>query len=158
MCIAQGTNNGAEAALIRPATREGWSPGPRHVCQMLQASSGRHGPSILLQWRGNCPLFGQLLTLYVHPRRHKRRGGGCFKPTLYVRRVVSRAPARASDTLCLRRNIRGVNPTTKAGGVIGLCLGNLVPLCATPRSAPVISYDPRQVHFAAQRRSEDCNS
>jgi hypothetical protein len=49
--------NGAAAASNRPATYEGWSPGPGQVCPMLWAFGEGHAASIPLQWRDNWPLF-----------------------------------------------------------------------------------------------------
>jgi hypothetical protein len=71
--------------------------------------------SIPHQRRGSWPLFRQLLTLCVHRPGHKRRGGGCFKPTWYVRRVVFMAPKGAADDSGLRRRVSVVDPAPETG-------------------------------------------
>ena len=76
--------DGAAPAANVPGTCEGWLPGPRKVWQLLWAFGRGLGVSIPHQRRGNWPLFRQLLILWVYRPGHKRRGGGCFKPTWYV--------------------------------------------------------------------------
>jgi hypothetical protein len=82
--LAHGTIRRGGACCKRTGTCEGWPPGPRKVWQMLWAFGRGHGVSIPHQRRGNWPLFRQLLILWVYRPGHKRRGGGCFKPTWYV--------------------------------------------------------------------------
>ena len=55
------------------------------------------GASIQHHLWGNWPLFGYFLTFSVHRLGHTRRGGGCFKQTWYVSRMVPRAPAGVAD-------------------------------------------------------------
>ena len=95
----------------RPGTYAGWSPGPRQGWLVLRAFRGGYGASIPHQRRCNWPYFGQLLTLYGQ----KRRGGGCFKPTWYVRKVIPRAPAGLTDASDPRRGTWGVDPAPEAG-------------------------------------------
>ena len=45
----------------------------------------------------------------------KRRGGGYFKPTWYVSRVVPRAPAGVEDASGFGSDIKGVDLATEAG-------------------------------------------
>ncbi len=60
VCTVQGTTDGATADSNRLGTYEGWSPGLRKVCQMLQASSGGDRASIFHQRRGSRPCFVDL--------------------------------------------------------------------------------------------------
>ena len=55
------------------------------------------------------------MTLCVHRPGHKRRGGGCIKPTWYVYRAVRRAPEGVSGSSGLWRRAWGVNPAPEVG-------------------------------------------
>ncbi len=77
-----------------------------------------HGMSIPHQRRGSWPLFRQFLTLCVYCPGHNRRGGGCLKPTWYVRRVVLMGPERRCR--CFRPSAEGTCRRSRTrDGVIG---------------------------------------
>ncbi len=112
--------------------RQGHNTTGRRLLQtyLVRVQDGLQGPGRFGRWPGpsvegtGCrsptrdgvigPHF-VFLTLWVYRPGHKRRGGGCFKPTWYVRRVVPRVGAGVPFASGLRRRVRVVDPALEAG-------------------------------------------
>jgi hypothetical protein len=118
--------DGAASAANVPGTCVGWSPGPRKVWQMPRAFGRGHGVSIPHQRRGNWPLFRQLVALCVYRPGHKRRGGVCFKPAWYVRRVVLSAPRlHQTDVVRVQGGSQGPVRSGRCFGSLAGCMGRI---------------------------------
>ncbi len=88
-----------------------------------------HGASIQHKRRGNWPLFGQLLTLYVHRPGHNTRRRRLLHTDLVRAQSGHQGPDRCAR--CPASSVRGTgHRSCTRCGVIGLCLGNhLISMC-----------------------------
>ena len=100
---------------------------------MPRAFGGGHEASIHHQRRGNLHFWGHFWPSTCIAKGTTRRGGGCFKPTWYVRRVVYRSPAGVLDASGRRRG-GTVRQFCSSGGVIGIFPATFNPSCASPRA------------------------